>query len=275
MLSDISQSDVSFSSNEFAVNSVRLLTTVRNNKRYAVAWCPLYLSLDSARFPIVSLGIARLTMRDERIVTAWISFSYLGSINHDRASRAAQAPHVIESTRMQVRARARARHPYMDAALVNGRDGAIRCSICINIYLASLRRALREMEARLPSSPTCLPVPRSRYAGFPREDVPLVLRTGLPFELQTVPLPASSLPSRVRLTRYPRTSKSSYPKPGYQRRHDRSAGIIRRVNGRRYCMQDQPASCTRADAARFRVPSLPRNSSRNTLGNCGNRNLIR
>lgn len=69
--------------------------------------------------------------------------------------------------------------------MVNGRDGAIRCSICINIYLALLRRALREMEARLPSSPTCLPVPRSRYAGFPGEDVPLVLRTGLPFELQT------------------------------------------------------------------------------------------
>jgi len=42
-------------------------------------------------------------------------------------------------------------------------------------------------------------------------------------------------------------------------RHDRSAGIIRRVNGRRYCMQDQPraASCTRTDAPRFRGPSPP------------------
>lgn len=138
----------------------------------------------------------------------------------------------------------------MDAMSVNGRDGAIRCSICINIYLASLRRALREMEARLPSSSTCLPVPRSRYAGFPREDVPLVLRTGLPFELQTTfpsrpSVPTPSLPSLAR-SPYPLPSYSQVvlpsSEPGYSRRHDRSAGIIRRVNGRRYCMQDQPAS---------------------------------
>lgn len=97
--------------------------------------------------------------------------------------------------RLPVRPFAHAFSVYGCCVLVNGRDGAIRCSICINIYLASLRRsALREMEARLPSSPTCLPVPRSRYAGFPRENVPLVLRTGLPFELQTASPPSRTSP---------------------------------------------------------------------------------
>lgn len=106
--------------------------------------------------------------------------------------------------------------------------------------------------------PTCLPVPRSRYARFPREDVPVVLRTGLPFELQTVPFPAFFALSR---SPYPLPSYTQVvlpPSPGYSRRHDRSAGIIRRVNGRRYCMQDQPASCSRADAARYRIPPPPR-----------------
>jgi len=94
---------------------------------------------------------------------------------------------------------------YMDAVSVNGRDGAIRCSICINIYLAPLRRALREMGARLPSSPMCLPVPRSRYAGFPREDVPLVLRTGLPSESPPRPLPARLLCPLARAFALPAT----------------------------------------------------------------------
>lgn len=39
---------------------------------------------------IVSLGTARVTMRDERIVAERTSFPFLGSINHDLASRAAQ-----------------------------------------------------------------------------------------------------------------------------------------------------------------------------------------
>lgn len=137
------------------------------------------------------------------------------SINHDLASRVAQER--TQNRRVRVGS-AHADLLYMDAALVNGRDGAIRCSICINIYLASLRRALREMEARLPSSPTCLPVPRSRYAGFPGEDVPLVLRTGLPFELQTVSFPASSLPLRpphsLALS-LSLASRSPYPLPSY------------------------------------------------------------
>lgn len=101
--------------------------------------------------------------------------------------------------------------------------------------------------------PTCLPVPRSRYAGFPREDVPVVLRTGLPFELQTVPFPAS-LPSLARAFALPATlvySESSYHEPGYSRRHDRSADIIRRVNVRIYCMRDhKPTGYARADALR-------------------------
>jgi len=148
---------------------------------------------------------------------------------------------------------------YMDAVSVNGRDGAIRCSICINIYLAPLRRALREMGARLPSSPMCLPVPRSRYAGFPREDVPLVLRTGLPSESLPLP-PPRRVPPRLlcplaRAFALPATLvEPSRLTSSPAARHDRSAGIIRRVNGRRYCMQDQPrvASCTRTDAPRFR-----------------------
>lgn len=76
---------------------------------------------------------------------------------------------------------------------VNGRQArAIRCSICINIYSASVWRVLRN-GSQTSFIPTCLPVPWSRYAGFPREDVPLVLRTGLPFHLQTIrhPPPAT------------------------------------------------------------------------------------
>jgi len=99
---------------------------------------------------------------------------------------------------------------YMDAVSVNGRDGAIRCSICINIYLAPLRRALREMGARLPSSPMCLPVPRSRYAGFPREDVPLVLRTGLPSESPPRPPPPRVFFALLR-------ARSPYPLPSWSR----------------------------------------------------------
>lgn len=145
---------------------------------------------------------------------------------------------------------------YVDAVLVNGRDGAIRCSICINIYLASLRRVFREMEARLPSSPTCLPVPRSRYAGFPREDVPLVLRTGLPFELQTVPSPPRLLCPLAR-SPYPlpscsRQSRLTHGGPGGTRALARSIGRYNKKSKRQgdIVCKINPASRAQADAAR-------------------------
>lgn len=110
---------------------------------------------------------ASTTMRDERIVAtlakpALPGFLPTDSINHDLASRVVRRRRPPPPRRVPPRTRgidtrvnaseALPRPLYMDATLVNGRDGAIRCSICINIYLASLRRALREMEARLPSS---------------------------------------------------------------------------------------------------------------------------
>ncbi|KYM96191.1 hypothetical protein ALC62_13243 [Cyphomyrmex costatus] len=70
-------------------------------------------------------------------------------------------------------------------------------------------------------------------------------------------------------------AKSSYPEPGCSHRHDRSAGIIRRVNGRRYCMQDQPANCTRVDAARSSAFPGFLVISRNISGNRNRRNTIR
>jgi len=152
-------------------------------------------------------------MRDERIVAAVNLIPLAVPINHELTLHAlpgdSMCTHGIGASTPSTLL-------YMDAVSVNGRDGAIRCSICINIYLAPLRRALREMGARLPSSPMCLPVPRSRYAGFPREDVPLVLRTGLPSDSPPPPTSASSLPScaRVRLTRYPRRTEPSYLEPG-------------------------------------------------------------
>ncbi|KYN42414.1 hypothetical protein ALC56_03174 [Trachymyrmex septentrionalis] len=71
------------------------------------------------------------------------------------------------------------------------------------------------------------------------------------------------------------TNYSSYPEPGCSHRHDRSAGIIRRVNGRRYCMQDQSANCTRVAAARsFAFPRFLV-ISQNIWRNRNGRNIVR